>query len=109
MLEKPACTERVKNVYAGAAFEVSVNLCEFFLLHLAILKLMKPVGDPKSYQLISLLYVPYKILMKLIYACIKPISDLLLLAKQAGFRCRKATVDQVILLMENIKDFLLIC
>ena len=109
MLEKPPCTERVKNIYAGAAFEVLVNLCEFFLLHLLILKLMKPVRNPKSYQLIALLYVPYKILMKLIYACIKPISDLLLLREQAGFRCRKSTVDQVILLTENIKDFLLIC
>ena len=31
-------------------------------------KVMKPVGDPKSYRPISLLCVPYKILERLIYA-----------------------------------------
>ena len=38
-------------------------------------KLMKYVGDPKSYPLISLLCVPYKILEWLIYAFGKPIID----------------------------------
>ena len=42
-------------------------------------------GDPKNDQLISLLCVPYKILKKLIYACVKPLIDLLLPKEQAGF------------------------
>ena len=42
-------------------------------------------GDPKSDQPISLLCVPYKILKKLIYACVEPLIDLLLPKEQAGF------------------------
>ena len=48
-------------------------------------KPMKPVGDPKSYKLISLLCVPYKIPERLIYVCVKPIIDPLLPKKQAVF------------------------
>ena len=39
---------------------------------------MKPVDHPKSYQSISLLRAPYKILERFIYACLKPIIDPLL-------------------------------
>ena len=41
----------------------------------AILKPMKFPGDPKSDRLISLLCIPYKIMERLIYACIKSIID----------------------------------
>ena len=64
----------------------------------------KPVGDPKSYRPISLLYVPYKILERLIYARLEPLIDPLLPKEQAGFRCGKSTVDQVVLLTQNIED-----
>ena len=67
---------------------------------------MKPVGDPNSYQPISLLCVPYKILERLIYARVKPLIDPLLPKKQAGFRREKSTVDLVVLLTQNIEDFL---
>ena len=70
----------------------------------AIPKPAKPVGDPKSYGPISLLCVPYKILEALIYARVKPLIDPLLPKQQAGFRRRKSTVDQVVLLTQNIKD-----
>ena len=73
-------------------------------LVVAIPKLTKLVGDPKSYQLISLLRVPYKILEKLIYAGVEPLVDPLLPEEQAGFRRGKSTVDQVVLLTQNIKD-----
>ena len=73
-------------------------------LVVAIPKPAKPVGDPKSYQPISLLCVPYKILEKLIYARVEPLIDPLLPKEQAGFRCRKSTVDQVVLLTQNIED-----
>ena len=66
----------------------------------------KPVGDPKSYGPISLLCVPYKILERLIYACVEPLIDPLLPKEQAGFRRRKSTVDQVVLLTQNIEDSL---
>ena len=62
------------------------------------------MGDPKSYQLISLLCVPYKILERLIYAGVEPLVDPLLPKEQAGFRCKKSTIDQVVLLTQNIKD-----
>ena len=47
-------------------------------LVVVIQKPSKPVEDPKSYHLISLLCVPYKILERLIYARIDPIVDPLL-------------------------------
>ena len=62
------------------------------------------MGDPKSYRPIFLLCVPYKILERLIYARVEPLIDPLLLKEQAGFRRRKSTVDQVILLTHNIGD-----
>ena len=62
----------------------------------AIPKPAKPVGDPKSYRPISLLCVSYKILERLIYARVEPF--------QAGFRRGKSTVDQVVLLTQNIED-----
>ena len=60
--------------------------------------------NPKSYRPISLLCVPYKILEKLIYARVEPLIDPLLPKEQAGFRHGKSTVDQVVLLTQNIKD-----
>ena len=73
-------------------------------LVIAIPKPTKPVGDPKSYQPISLLCVPYKILERLIYAHVEPLIDPLLPKEQAGFRRGKSTVDQVVLLTHNIND-----
>ena len=73
-------------------------------LVVAIPKPTKPVEDPKSYRPISLLCVPYKILERLMYACVKPLMDPLLPKEQAGFRRVKSTVDQVVLLTQNIKD-----
>ena len=64
----------------------------------------KPVGDPKSYRPISLLCVHYKILERLIYARVEPLIDPLLPKEQAGFRRGKSTVDQVVLLTQNIED-----
>ena len=55
-------------------------------LVVAIPKPAKPVGDPKSYQPISLLCVPYKVLERLIYACVEPLIDPLLPKVQARFR-----------------------
>ena len=73
-------------------------------LVVAIPKPGKPVGDPKSYQPISLLCIPCKILERLIYARVEPLIDPLLPKEQAGFRRGKSTVDQVVLLIQNIED-----
>ena len=73
-------------------------------LVVAIPKPTKPVEDPKSYRPISLLCVPYKILERLMYACVKPLMDPLLPKEQAGFPRVKSTVDQVVLLTQNIED-----
>ena len=73
-------------------------------LVVAIPKPKKSVENPKSYRTISLLCVPYKILERLICARIEPIVDPLLTGEQAGFRHGKSTVDQVVLLTQNIED-----
>ena len=70
---------------------------------IAIPKPMKPRGDPKSYRPISLLYIPFKILERLIYARIEPIINPLLPQEQAGFRRGRSTVDQVTLLTLEIE------
>ena len=63
------------------------------------------MGDSKSYRPISLLCVPYKILERLIYARVEPLIDPVLPKEQDGFRCGKSSVDHVVLLTQNIKDF----
>ena len=73
-------------------------------LVVTILKPMKPVEDPKSYQPISLLCVSYKILERLIYTCIESLINPLLPKEQAGFQHRKSTIDQVVLLTQNIEN-----
>ena len=62
------------------------------------------MGGLRSYRTISLLCVPNKILERLIYASVEPIVDPLLPKEQAGFQRGKSTVDQVILLTQNIED-----
>ena len=74
-------------------------------LVVAIPKPAKPVGDPKSYRPISLLCIPYKILKRLTYARVEPLINLMLPKEQAGFRRGKSTVDHVVLLTQNIKNF----
>ena len=62
-------------------------------LVVAIPKPKKLVEDPKSYRLISLVCVPYKILERLIHARVELIVDPLLPREQAGFRRVRLTVD----------------
>ena len=64
----------------------------------------KPIEGPKSYHPISLLCVPYKILERLIHARVDPIVDPLLPREQTGFRRGRSTVDQTVLLTQNIED-----
>ena len=100
-------------LHAGAALKSW--LCDFLssclrrlkISRSAIPKPAKPVGYPKSYRLVSLLCVPYKIIERLIYARVEPLIDPLLPKEQAGFRRGKSTVDQVVLLTQNISRILL--
>ena len=71
---------------------------------MAIPKPKKPVEDPKSYRSISLVCVPYKILERLIHACVERIVDPLFHREQAGFRRGRSTVDQTVVLTQNIED-----
>ena len=64
----------------------------------------KPVEDLKSYRPISLLCVPYKILERLIHACVEPTVDPLLPREQAGFQRGIIRMDQTVLLTQNIED-----
>ena len=69
-----------------------------------MLKPNKPAEDPKSHRPISLLCVPYKILERLIHSRIEPIVDPQLSQEQAGFRRGRSTVDQLMLLTQDIED-----
>ena len=57
-----------------------------------------------SYRPMSVLCVPYKILERLIYPRVEPLVDPLLPDEQVWFRRGKSTVDQVVLLTQNIED-----
>ena len=104
------CSELI--LHAGAALKSWLRDFFFFCLRriwrkalvVAIPKPAKPVGDPKTYRPISLLCVLYKILERLIYARVEPLIDPLLPKEQAGFRRGKSTVDQVVLLTQNIDN-----
>ena len=72
----------------------------------AISKSNKPSADHKSYKPISLLCILYKILERLIYACVEPIIDPLLPPRQAWFSCGKLAIDQVTLLTQTKESFL---
>ena len=61
---------------------------------MAIPKPKTPVEDLKSYCPISLLYIPYKILERLMQARVEPVVDPLLPREQAEFRRGRSTVDQ---------------
>ena len=76
------------------------------LQHIKLNKALGPQGldNPKSYQPISLFCIRYKVLERLIYACVKPIIDPLLPKQQAGFRHEKPIVDQVVPLTPNHED-----
>ena len=73
-------------------------------LVVAIPKLNKPLEDPKSYRPISLLFVSFKTVERLIFAHVKPIIDILLPKEQTGFCSRMSTIDRVTLLTQKIED-----
>ena len=73
-------------------------------LLVTIPKLKKPEENPKSYHPISLLCVPYKILERLIHTRVEPIIDPQLSREQSGFRHKRSTVYQIVLLTQNIED-----
>ena len=71
---------------------------------MAIPKPKGPVEDPKSYRPISLVCVPYIILERLKHVCVEPIVDPFPPREKAGFRRGRSTVDQTVLLTQNIED-----
>ena len=71
---------------------------------MAIPKPKKPVEDPKGYRFISLLCIPYKILERVRHARVEPLLDPLLPREQAGCQRGGSTVDQTVLLTQNIED-----
>ena len=73
-------------------------------LVVAIPKPAKPVGGPKELSTDISALCPLQILERLIYARVEPLIDPLLPKEQAGFRCGKSTVYQVVLQTQNIED-----
>ena len=73
-------------------------------LIVAIPKPERPLGDPNSYRPIHLLFVPFQILERLIYARVNAVIDPLLPREQAGIRHGRSAVNQVTLLTQDIED-----
>ena len=73
-------------------------------LVVAIPKPKKSVEDAKSYRLIFLLCFPNQILKRLIHARVEAIIDPQPSREQAEFRHGRSTVDQTVLLTQNIED-----
>ena len=69
----------------------------FFNKKIAFFKISPPCS-------ITVVCCALKILERLIYARVEPLIDPLLPKEQAGFRRGKSTVDQVVLLTQNIED-----
>ena len=69
----------------------------------AIQKPGKPADDAKSYRPISLLCLPYKLFERLILERITPLVEDFLPQEQAGFRPGRSTMDQVLLLTQDIE------
>ena len=105
--------------HAGAALKSW--LCNFLSSCLRRLKILKVwrralvvvipkpknlVEDPRSYRPISLLCVSYKILRRFIHPHVEPIVDPLLPMEQAGFQRGRSTVDQTVLITQNIEGSL---
>ena len=74
-------------------------------LVVAIQKPKKPERDSKCYRPVSLICVPYKIFERFIHTRVEPIINPQLPTKQAGFRHGRSTVDQIVLLTQNMEDF----
>ena len=68
-------------------------------------KASKPREDLNSYRPNSLLCFPFKIRERLIHARVELIIDPLFPGKQAGFRRKRLTVDQAVLLNQNTEDY----
>ena len=68
-------------------------------------KPIKPEGDPKSYRPLSLLAVPKRSSRGLSTPTSSQIINPLLPKEQAGFRCRKSTVDQVVFAVTEHRGF----
>ena len=66
-------------------------------------KTRKARGGPKELSTDISVCVPYKILERLIYTRVEPLIDPLLPKEQAVFRRGKSTIDQVVLLTQNIE------
>ena len=62
----------------------------------ALPKPKTPHNGPKSYGLISLLGICYKLMERFIYKRILSVSDPHLLMEQAGFRAGCSTLNQVV-------------
>ena len=63
----------------------------------------KPKDGSKSYRLIALLCVPFKIMERILHTRY-PVIDPQLPKEQAGFRCGRSTTDQGTLLTQDIED-----
>ena len=59
-------------------------------------KTQQAYSKPKNYRPISLLCVPFKVLERLLLARLDPIVDPQLPNQQAGFRCGRSTVHQIV-------------
>ena len=94
---RPAFKSWLYNFLSSCIYQLKILRIWRRTLIVVIPKPEKPFG-PKSYCLISVLCVPFKILKRLIYGYFEPIIGPLLPQEQAGFQHMRLTIDQATLL-----------
>ena len=100
-----ACVKEWLHILHNVCFKTSILPKSWYRTKIiALAKLNKPLDDPKSYHLISLLYFPYKLLERLLHAHLDPVINPQLQKEQAGFQCGKSTMHQVTSMTQDIKD-----
>ena len=100
----PKCLEWLRLLFSTCLTHQSIPKIWRKASIIALPKPNKPLDNPKNYRPISLLCIPFKLLERLLLARLEPIVDPQLPDEQAGFRRGRSTVQQVVLLTNDIEN-----
>ena len=98
------CQNWLKEFYSSCLNKLTIPKIWRRATIIALPQPNKPTDNPKNYRPISLLCVPFKVLERLLLACLDPIVDPQLPNQQAGFRRGRSTVHQIVKLTNDIEE-----